>query len=356
MKRLGLLALLVLAVAPPLAAQPAPPQAEPPDFQVTAEERTAVIDGSIAKLNEAYIFPEMAKKMESALRARMGRGEYRSITSANELVRKLTEDLREVSKDGHLEIECFREGAPEPSAGEEPSADELKADREILSKFNFGFEKVERMQGNIGYLDIRGFFPPQIAADTASAAMSFLANTDILIIDLRQNGGGDPAMVSYVLSYLFDKATHVNDLYSRFEDTTHQWWTLTSVPGLRFGGQKPIYVLTSHDTFSGAEEFANDLKTQKRAQLIGEVTGGGSHPTRSFKVSEHCTVNVPFGRAINPITRTDWEGVGVAPDIVKPAGEALTVAYRLALEKLLETEKDPERRERMKALLQEKKN
>jgi len=353
MKRAGLLAFLLLAVAPPLAAQPGPPA--PPDFQVTTEERAAVIDGSIAKLNEAYVFPEMAKKMESALRARVGRGEYRSITSANELVRKLTEDLRVVSKDVHLEVECFREGAPEQS-GEEPSADDLKADRESLSKYNFGFEKVERLQGNIGYLDIRAFFPPQIAADTASAAMSFLANTDILIIDLRQNGGGDPAMVSYVLSYLFDQATHVNDLYSRLGDKTHQWWTLASVPGLRFGGHKPIFVLTSHDTFSRGEEFANDLKTQKRAQLIGEVTGGGSHPTRPFKVSEHCAVNVPFGRAINPITRTDWEGVGVAPDIAKPAGEALTVAYKLALEKLVETEKDPERKERLQDLLREKKN
>jgi len=357
MKRLGLFALLALAVAPAGAPPLAPPmpQAEPPDFQITAEERAAVIDGSIAKLNEVYVFPEMAKKMESALRSRVGRGEYRSITNGHDLARKLTDDLRAVSKDEHLAVLCFPEGAPERS-GPALSADDLKAERESLSKINFGFEKVERMEGNIGYIDIRAFYPPQLAADTASAAMSFVANTDALIIDLRQNGGGDPAMVSYVLSYLFDRATHVNDLYSRFENTTRQWWTLASVPGLRFGGQKPVYVLTSHHTFSGGEEFANDVKTQKRAQLIGEVTGGGSHPTRPFKVSEHFAIGVPYARAINPITRTDWEGVGVAPDLQKPAGEALTVAYRLAVEKLLQTETDPERKGQLQSLLQEKKD
>jgi len=348
MKRLGLFAILALAAATRVAAQQGPQPPEQPDFQITAEERAAVIEGSIAKLNESYVYPEIAKKMESALRSRVGRGEYRSITSANALTQKLTEDLREVSKDEHLKLVCSPTGAQE-GRSPEPSPDELRAR-------NYGFEKVELMDGNIGYVDIRGFAPTRIAAETASAAMTFVANTDALIIDLRKNGGGDPTMVSYVLSYLFDQVTHVNDLYSRFEEAPRQWWTLASVPGLRFGGKKPVYVLTSHYTFSAGEEFANDLKTQKRAQLIGEATGGGSHPARFFKVTEHFTIKVPFARAINPITRTDWEGVGVVPDVAKPADEALTVAYRMAVEKLAETATDPESKEHLSKLLQEKKN
>ncbi len=343
----ALLALLVLAL-------PAAAQMQPPDFTVTPQERAAVIEGSIAKLNEIYVFPETAKRMESALRARVAKGEYNSITSAKELSQKLTADLREVSKDKHLNVMYFPDGAKEPGP-EGPKGEELKKQLEYMERVNYGFEKAERMQGNIGYVEIRGFVPPSFGGEVASHAMSFVAGTDALIVDLRRNGGGEPAMIAYVLSYLFDEPTHLNDIWERVGEKTQQWWTLDHVPGRRFGGQKPVYVLTSKNTFSGGEEFAYNLKNLKRATLLGEATGGGAHPVRPVKVSEHFMIGVPFARAISPMTRTNWEGTGVAPDVVMPADTALDAAYVMALEKVIETAKNPMQKQQLQNLLATKK-
>lgn len=148
--------------------------------------------------------------------------------------------------------------------------------------------------------------------------MNFVANTDALIIDLRKNNGGTPAMVALVSSDLFDEPTHLNDIDTRVGDKTQQWWTAGFVPGQRFGGKKPIYVLTSSRTFSGGEELADDLKSLHRATLVGETTGGGAHPMNRFRVNDHFEIGVPFARAIDPITKTNWEGTGVVPDASLP--------------------------------------
>lgn len=136
-------------------------------------------------------------------------------------------------------------------------------------------------------------------------------------------------MVAYVSSYLFDRRTHLNDLYTRSTGETRAFWTRDRVPGRRFGGARPVYVLTSARTFSGAEEFAYNLQALKRATLVGEVTGGGAHPVRGRRIDAHFLIGVPFARAVNPVTRTNWEGVGVAPDVRVPAGEALARAQSL---------------------------
>jgi C-terminal processing protease CtpA/Prc len=184
----------------------------------------------------------------------------------------------------------------------------------------------------VGYLKFDMFAPPELCGPTAAAAMNFLAGTRALIIDLRENGGGAPRMVTYLSSYLFATRTHLNDLWTRRTDRTEEFWTLDSVPGRRFGGAKPVYVLTSAQTFSGAEEFAYNLKTLKRATVVGETTGGGAHPVRGQRIDEHFMIGVPFARAINPITHTNWEGVGVEPDVKVPASEALATAQRLLAE------------------------
>ena len=150
---------------------------------------------------------------------------------------------------------------------------------------------------------------------------------------MRENGGGSPGMVAFVSSYLLDRRTHLNDLWTRRTGKTEEFWTRDSVPGRRFGGEKPIYVLTSARTFSGAEEFTYNLKHMKRATIIGETTGGGAHPVAGHRIDEHFMIGVPFARAINPITHTNWEGVGVKPDIVVPADDALAAAQKLLLEK-----------------------
>jgi hypothetical protein len=323
--------------------------------EVLPGERSAAIEASIAQLNAIYIYPDTAKRMETAIRARMAGGEYESITGGKQLAEKLTADLREVSQDKHLGVTFFPEGARERSAGD-PTPEEMKAQRPMMEKLNFGFEKVERMQGNVGYMEIRGFVPPEAGGETAAAAMTFLAHTDALIVDLRKNSGGEPAMIAYLLTYLFDSPTHLNDIYERSGDKTQQWWTLPYVPGQRFGGKKPVYVLTSGHTFSGAEEFAYDLMNLKRATVVGERTGGGAHPSRPVKVSEHFAIELPYARAINPVTNTNWEGTGVVPDVAKPAVEALEAAYVIALEQIIRTTENPRQKDQLTKLLNEKKS
>jgi hypothetical protein len=182
-----------------------------------------------------------------------------------------------------------------------------------------------------------------MANETTAAAMNFLANTDALIIDLRRNGGGQPEMVALLSSYLFDQRAHLNDIYSRFDNRTQEYWTRDTVAGKRYGESKPVYVLTSKRTFSGAEEFAYNLKNLKRATVIGEVTGGGAHPVRPHRLTDHFMIGVPFARAINPITQTNWEGVGVTPDIDTTAEQALKVAHLAALKNLMAKATDQQR-------------
>jgi C-terminal processing protease CtpA/Prc len=202
-----------------------------------------------------------------------------------------------------------------------------------MERINCGFEKVERLSSNIGYLKFNMFADPEVCGPTAVAAMNFLGNSDAIIIDLRENGGGDPKMIALLSTYLFSKPTHLNDLWERKSDTTQQYWTLPYVPGKRLD-DKPAYVLTSKRTFSGAEEFSYSLKNLKRATIIGETTGGGAHPVRGQRIDDHFMIGVPFARAINPSSKTNWEGIGVEPDVKVPAAEALATAQKLATEKL----------------------
>ncbi|HEX7705644.1 MAG TPA: S41 family peptidase, partial [Thermoanaerobaculia bacterium] len=246
------------------------------------------------------------------------------------------------------------EGVPEHAVNPTPTAEQRATMRANAARVNFGFEKVERLQGNVGYIDIRGFMSPEAGAETGTAAMNFIANSDALIVDLRKNGGGEPAMIAYLTSYLFDVPTHLNDIYTEQTKTTQNWWTLPHVPGPKFGGKKPIFVLTSNYTFSGGEEFAYNLKNLKRATIIGETTGGGAHPVRPFKVSNRFAVGVPFARAISPITKTNWEGTGVAPDIAMPADQAFDHAYKLAIETLIAKSDNPRQKGQLENLLREK--
>jgi C-terminal processing protease CtpA/Prc len=324
---------------------------EQPDLTIDAKARAEVIEGIINNLNRSYIFPETAKKMEAAIRDRASKKEYDQITSAKAFAAKLTSDLQEVSRDKHLRVRYSHEPIPVRER-RPPTPEEIEEARRSGQRINFGFEKVERLGGNIGYLEMMGFFDAALGGETAAAAMGFLANTDALIIDLRRNGGGSPAMVALVSSYLFDDTVHLNSLYFRPSDSTRQWWTLPHVPGRKFGGKKDVYVLTSSRTFSAAEEFTYNLQCLKRATIIGETTGGGAHPGGVERVHQHFSVFIPSGRAINPITKTNWEGTGVKPDVEAPAGEALKTAQLMALKKLDEKNTDPRMAEQYKRLIE----
>ena len=301
-----------------------------PDVKIDAAVRGRVIDGALARLNEYYVFPETAKKMEEAVRARQKRGEYDSVTDGDAFATMLTEHLREVSHDRHLRVNYSAEALPEGEPGSSPH--ERAEFRKQMEQTNCGFQKAERLPPNIGYLKFNMFADPEICGPTAIAAMNFLGNADAIIFDLRDNGGGEPSMIALISTYLFDEPTHLNDLYDRKENTTTQYWTLPYVPGKRLAG-KPVYVLTSKRTFSGAEEFSYNLKNLKRATLVGETTGGGAHPVSGRRIDDHFEIGVPFARAVNPISKTNWEGTGVEPDVKAPAAEALETALKLAAER-----------------------
>jgi hypothetical protein len=300
-------------------------------FDIDAATRAHVIDAAVAKIEEFYVFPDVAKKMGMAVRARAKRGEYDSVTDGNAFAKQLTEHFRDVSHDKHLSVSFSPIRLPEESSA--PSPDAIAQYRVAMREANCGFEKVEHLSGNVGYLKFNFFADPEVCGDTAIAAMNFLANVDAVIFDLRQNGGGDPKMVALVSTYLFATQTHLNDLWERKSGETHQYWTLPYVPGNRLPAV-PVFVLTSHRTFSGGEEFINNLKVLKRATIVGEVTGGGAHPVVGHRIDDRFTIGVPFARAINPTTKTNWEGVGVEPDVKIPAADALTTAQALASKEL----------------------
>jgi hypothetical protein len=308
-----------------------PPGAVLENIKLDAAARQRVIDGIAKNLKESYVYPELAQKMEDAIRANQKRGEYDAIKDPDALANRLTNDLQAVSHDKHLGVDYSPFKLP--PEGHSPSPEEDTQFRKALERTNCAFEKVEVLPGNIGYLKFNAFPDPAICGPTAVAAMNFLAHVDAVILDLRENGGGDPKMVALISSYLFDKPTHLNDLYNRKEDFTTQYWTLPYVPGTTLTN-KPVFVLTSKSTFSGAEEFTYNLKNLKRATIVGETTGGGAHPVSGHRIDDHFMIGVPFARAVNPISKTNWEGTGVEPDVPVKAAEALDKAEELAKSKI----------------------
>jgi hypothetical protein len=318
---------------------------EPKALTLDAAKKQAIVDEIASLLNKNYIFAETAKKMDEKIRGRLRNGDYDKLSGAPEFAQAVSRDLGEVSKDRHLGFAFAPEAAANIRRLRSRNADEVKAARErelaAARRDNFGFRKVELLPGNIGYLDFRVFQSPDQAGATAVAAMNFLAYCDAIIVDLRQNGGGDPAQIQLISSYFFAEPAHLNDLYYRAGDTTENYWTLPYVPG-----PKPVdadlYILTSAGTFSGAEEFSYNMKNLKRATIIGETTGGGAHPTNGMIVQENFILRVPVGRAINPVSKTNWEGTGVTPDIPVPAAQAFDRAYAMAVEKLAAKATDPQ--------------
>lgn len=314
-------------------------------------ERANVLELLITNLNRYYVFPDKAKAMETELRAREQRGEYAKITSAEEFAATLTEGLRRVTNDRHINI-IYSEGMLPPQAvleDETPTPESLAEERRL----NFGVERAELLRFNIGYLDLRAFGSPQGADEKFGAAMSLLGDTDALIIDLRFNGGGDPATVAQLASYFFDERTRLNDIYYRGTDKTTQYWTSNIVAGRKYGSIKKVYLLVSHDTFSAGEDFAYALKNLKRATLVGASTGGGAHPGSARRLTDHFVAFVPSGRSLSPITQTNWEGMGVLPDVAIDPKRALEKAQSLILTERLAAERDEGQRKRMQERLAE---
>jgi hypothetical protein len=304
--------------------------------QLSARE---IVTKSLELLRANYVFPEQAETAAAAIEARLAAGEYDNLDEIA-LTDLVTEHLQEATDDRHLALRLG--GAPPPRTRPEPEPRKPE-DREArrlarLQKMrlgNFGIHRVERLDGNAGYIDLRGMAPPAVAGPAIAAAMELVAGTYALIIDARHNGGGSPEGVVFWCSYLVDEhPTHFNDIFNAETGQTRQFWSLPYVPGTRYL-DRPVYVLTSHRTFSGGEDLCYTLQAAQRAEIIGETTGGGAHPTRGFPVSTAVSIAIPHARSISPVTGSNWQGTGVIPDLAVPAEQARDVAYAKALQHIL---------------------
>lgn len=342
MKIFGAVASIILlsALACSSAVAQMPDTSGQADMPITSASRGQLIDNLIEAVGKNYVFPSIAKKIEGSLREHQKRGEYRTITSSQLLADVLTNELQTTSKDRHLRVMYSERVIPASKLSTEPTPGDVADKLAMMRSDNFGVEKIERLPFNIGYINLVGFAPAKDAAETLAAAMTVLAHTDALIIDLRDNSGGDVAASTLLASYLFDERTHLNDFHYREGNRIEQRWTSDVVPGLRYGRKKDVYILTSKDTFSAGEDFTYALKNLKRATVIGETTGGGANAGEDIRLLPNFSLFVPLSRLISPITNTNWEGIGVKPDVNVCSEDALVTAQITALKKIAESEKD----------------
>jgi Peptidase family S41/N-terminal domain of Peptidase_S41 in eukaryotic IRBP len=305
-------------------------------------EIAAVMGRITGLVEEHYVFPGVGTDLARILRSRMAEGRYAGAVEA-ELAALVTEDLQSVNGDRHLRLLYSHDEVPDES---DPASESAALARWATRAFG-GVARVERLDGNVGFVGLRPvLFPPAIAGQAVAAAMSLVAPADALLLDVRRCLGGDPAAVALVCSYLFgSEPVHLNDLVERKGGRVSQSWTLPYVPGPRFGPDKPVYVLTSATTFSGGEELAYDLQQLGRATIVGERSGGGAHPREGFRVHAHLQATIPVARAVNPVSETNWEGTGVVPDVAVPADQAFAAACRLALTQVLGLGESADRRE-----------
>lgn len=324
-------------------AVPVQAQTPQPDPEIDSATRGAVVRSLGEELRKTYVFADVADRVSKELSSKERARAYEGAKTARAFAEMLNADLQELGKDRHFRITY----APDFVA---PAADDAALTAERLSELKvraeqtgYGIRRVSRLPGNIGYLDVTGFGTPEFVAPAYEAAMQLLAGSDAIIVDLRDNGGGDPQSVVQLASHFFaaGDARHLNSIYTRPTDTTREYWTDRSV-ATRFTG--PVFLVTSSRTFSGGEGFAYELQTQKRATVIGETTGGGANPGGTVKLAGGFAAFIPNGRAINPVTGTNWEHVGVKPDVQVGAQEALANAYEAALAASMEREANPGRK------------
>lgn len=311
-----------------------------PDAPVSAADRDAVIEVLASKIEAGYVVPETADLAARFLRKAKSDHSYASFTTARAFAEKITADLRSLTKDKHLALYF------DPETKSSPAAAAVQAP--TRERYNYGFNKVERLPGNIGHLEIRSFANLDEAKATADAWLGALADFDSIILDLRQNGGGNTPMAAYVASFfLGPKPVLFTTMHWRDENRTVNVMTSETVGGRR-SADGDLFILIGPSTFSAAEDFSYSMQQLKRATLVGETTGGGAHMGKGLqRLSPLFTAFIPVGESINPITGRNWEGVGVEPDVRVPVDKALTEAHIHALRKLMDRERDPAWRENL---------
>lgn len=294
----------------------------------TAEEQRAALLQAADLVAARYVDPIKASTIAEQLRRDAKSDLFETALDDEVFAKRATERLRALSGDGHFALSVRAN-----SVNLNDNEDQM-LERWYGSGVNHGFDRVARLQGGIGYLNLTAFAPVEMGGDLAVAAMSLLAQSPALIVDLRRNGGGMDEMVLLLSAYVLDDSREMSATYDRPSGRTIRHFTSSWVSGRRFGGSKPLYILVSNRTFSAAEQFAYDLQAMERAVVVGERTGGGAHPYKDRPVGDRFVLALPEGRSINPITGDDWEGTGVLPDIEVSADAALDAALNAAREQL----------------------
>jgi len=329
-------------------AQSVPPLPSKPSL--TAAERVEVVRSAAGQIEQNYVFENKAKQIAAQLRGSVAQAAANAPEDPKAFAEWLTGELRRIGSDKRLELTA-------PSTSSSPIASQTRAQRlgwlDRLRRRNYDFIRVERLAGNVGYLSLNSFPPPEVAQETAAAAMAFLKHSDALIIDLRANGGGTGDMVRLLASYFFAEPTRLSRSFRRYGVPQVSYdSTLTTIPGERM----PIidlFILTSGETFSAAEAFAFALQQRNRAQTVGEKTGGGGNAGDYLDVAYGFSVFVPDVAVSSPISDESWEGVGVKPNIPVTSIQALEVAHRTAVRRLLVAATDPTTRQRYQQVLEE---
>lgn len=294
---------------------------------------SGMVDVLVDQLRTYYIDQAVAERVAGVLRQQLSVGAYVHLVSDESFAEAITHDTISTSADLHLQL---RYSPAELAVLDSPIVPESGRHLEEAALAGHGFAKAERLPGNVGLVEIRQFYPARISGHIAAAAMTLVADTDALLIDLRRCPGGEPDMVALVESYLFDERTQMNSIHFPAENRTVQWWTDPSVSGARFGGSKPVWVLIGPDSYSAAEGFSYDLQQSRRAVLVGESTPTGvSYFDYRYRVSEHLMFSVPSGYVVHPVSGRGWAPDGVQPDIRVPAEDAYRTAYELALEHVM---------------------
>jgi C-terminal processing protease CtpA/Prc len=303
-------------------------------------------------LERAYVDEAVGRTLAAELRRRAASGEFDGL-GGDDLAKTLNAALRSVTSDPHLGIRYNPNGTVDTGKAK-PSAEDAERFRRSAAAQNFGFEKVERLAGNVGFLELNGFIDARLGGETAVAAMGFLAHTDAVVIDLRYNSGGSPGIGLLLSSYFFEKPVHLHSIDWRNADgrRVDQYWTMPFVPGQKLTRQ-PLFILTSNRTISAAESFTYSLQAIGRARVVGEVSAGGGHAGAEVPIGPDFLAFIPTGRAVNPTTKTNWEGTGIQPDVVVDESEALRTAHRLALQSLRDASTDAGTRAKYESILKE---
>lgn len=318
--------------------------------QLDNSTQKTVVKNLCNSLNKNYVYPDKAKLISDFITLNDNNGKYDSTNNQNKFANQLSADIRTISKDRHirvvydteLEADIVKYLTSKKNANKISEADIAK--EEIK---NFHFKKLEILPANIGYIELNGFaLPGKSTSNTIFSAMRFVAHTDAVILDLRNNFGGNPVVANEILSYFFADKQYIGRSYNRIEDK----WTEQYV-GNRFKIEKdfvlkmPVYILTSKRTFSAAEGLSYCMQQLKKAIIVGDTTRGGAHLTRSFSLGNGYVAFIPFSRGENAVTKTDWEGIGVIPDIAVKENNALIEAQMHFLKaKLLAQTTEEEKR------------